>query len=274
MQQEMIKKFEETKKYIKGAKTNEPEVGIILGSGLGFLVEEIQNPILLPYNDIPHFPVTTVEGHKGQLAIGKFENKNVVMMQGRFHYYEGYSMEDVVYPVRVMGQLGIKNLIITNAAGGVNVGFKPGDLMLIEDHINLMGTNPLIGPNISQFGERFPDMSEAYNLGLRELAVATAKDMAINVHKGVYAGVTGPNYETPAEIRYLRAIGADAVGMSTVPEVIAANHMGINILGISCITNMAAGVLPEKLNHDEVVETANKAKDTFIKLVKGVVGRL
>ena len=270
----MIKKFAETKKYISNAITDEPEIGIILGSGLGFLVEEIQNPILLPYNDIPHFPVTTVEGHKGQLAIGKFENKNVVMMQGRFHYYEGYSMEDVVYPVRVMGQLGIKNLIITNAAGGVNVDFQPGDLMLIKDHINLMGANPLIGPNIKQFGDRFPDMSEAYNPVLREIAVSTAKDLAINIQDGVYAGVTGPSYETPAEIRYLRTIGADAVGMSTVPEVIIANHMGINVLGISCITNMAAGVLPEKLNHDEVVETANKAKDTFIKLVKGVVGRI
>jgi len=271
--QEMIKRFEETKKYIENAITIKPEMGIILGSGLGFLVEEIQNPIFLPYNDIPHFPVTTVEGHKGQLVIGKLEGKNVVAMQGRFHYYEGYSMENVVYPVRIMGQMGIENLIITNAAGGVNVNFHPGDLMLIEDHINLMGTNPLIGPNIGQFGERFPDMSEAYNLELRKLARSTAKDLKICLHEGVYAGVTGPNYETPAEIRYLRTIGADAVGMSTVPEVIAANHMGIRVLGISCITNMAAGVLPEKLNHDEVVETANKAKGTFIKLVKGVVGR-
>lgn len=270
----MLKKFEETKQYIENAITDKPEVGIILGSGLGFLVEEIQNPVLLPYTNIPHFPVTTVEGHQGQLAIGKFENKSVVMMQGRFHYYEGYSMEDVVYPVRVMSQLGIKNLIITNAAGGVNVDFQPGDLMLINDHINLMGANPLIGPNIRQFGDRFPDMSEAYNLKLRELARSTAKDLSIQVQEGVYAGVTGPSYETPAEIRYMRIIGADAVGMSTVPEVIVANHMGINVLGISCITNMAAGVLPEKLNHDDVVEVANKAKDTFIKLVKGVCNKL
>ena len=269
--QEMIKKIKQTKNYIKNVVNTEPEIGIILGSGLGFLVEEIQNPTLLPYDDIPHFPTTTVEGHKGQLAIGELEGKNVVMMQGRFHYYEGYSMEDVVYPVRVMAQLGIKNLIITNAAGGVNVDFKAGDLMLITDHINLTGTSPLIGPNIKQFGERFPDMSEAYDPDLRKIAVSAAKDLTINLQEGIYAGVTGPNYETPAEIRYLRAIGADAVGMSTVPEVIVANHMGIKILGISCITNMAAGVLLEKLSHDEVVETANKVKGTFIKLIKGVV---
>jgi purine-nucleoside phosphorylase len=273
-QKEMIRKFEETKKYIRKTTTSEPEIGIILGSGLGVLAEEIQNPTLLPYNEIPHFPVTTVEGHKGQLVIGELEGKNVVVMQGRFHYYEGYTMEEVVYPVRVMGQLGIKNLIITNAAGGVNLDFQSGDLMLIKDHINLLGTNPLIGPNIQQLGDRFPDMSEAYNPGLRKLAALTAKDLTIHVQKGVYAAVTGPSYETPAEIRYLRIIGADAVGMSTVPEVIAANHMGIKVLGISCITNMAAGVLPEKLSHDEVVETANRVKDTFIKLVKEVVRRL
>ncbi len=238
------------------------------------MAEEITNQTIVPYNKIPHFPVTTVEGHKGQLIIGDFEGKRVIAMQGRFHYYEGYSMEEVVYPVRVMGQLGVKNLIITNAAGGINLDFQPGDLMVIKDHINLLGVNPLKGANISQLGERFPDMSEAYNMDLRELASITAKDLTINIRKGVYAAVTGPSYETPAEIRYLRTIGADAVGMSTVPETIAANHMGIKVLGISCITNMAAGVLDAKLNHEEVVETANKVKDKFINVLRGVVRRI
>lgn len=273
MQKNIIRQLEESKKYIINSANIEPEIGIILGSGLGVLAEEIQNPVIFLYNEIPHFPVTTVEGHKGQLVMGELEGKKVVVMQGRFHYYEGYSMEEVVYPVRVMGQLGIKNLIVTNAAGGVNLGFQPGNLMLIKDHINLLGTNPLIGPNIEQLGVRFPDMSEAYNHDLRELAALTAKDLKIHIQKGIYAAVTGPSYETPAEIRYLRIIGADAVGMSTVPEVIAANHMGIKVLGISCITNMAAGVLPEKLSHDDVVATANMVKSTFIKLVKGIVRR-
>ncbi|KUO50518.1 MAG: purine-nucleoside phosphorylase [Desulfitibacter sp. BRH_c19] len=270
----IIRELEDTKKYILNSITDKPDIGIILGSGLGVMAEEIKNKTTLPYNKIPHFPITTVEGHKGQMIVGDFEGKKVVAMQGRFHYYEGYSMADVVYPVRVMGQLGIKNLIITNAAGGINLDFQPGDLMVIKDHINLMGVNPLMGKNIGHLGERFPDMSEAYNLALREIALATAKDLTIDVRKGVYAAVTGPSYETPAEIRYLRSIGADAVGMSTVPETIAANHMGIKVLGISCITNMAAGVLDAKLNHEEVVETANKVKDKFINVLRGVVRRL
>ena len=271
MTSKLIRELEDTKKHIANCIIDTPDIGIILGSGLGMMAEEINNEIVLPYNKIPHFPVTTVEGHKGQLVLGDFEGKKVVVMQGRFHFYEGYSMEEVVYPVRVMGQLGIKNLIITNAAGGINLDYDPGDLMVINDHINLMGVNPLKGTNISQLGERFPDMSQAYNKDLREIAYTAAKDLNIIVRKGVYAAVTGPSYETPAEIRYLRIIGADAVGMSTVPETIAANHMGIKVLGISCITNMAAGVLDAKLNHEEVVETANRVKDKFINVIRGIV---
>lgn len=271
MQRKKMIEILDASKYIKKKLSVAPEIGIILGSGLGNLAEEIKNKITLPYEKIPNFPATTVSGHQGQLIIGELEGKHVIVMQGRFHFYEGYSIEEVVYPVRVMGQLGVKNLIISNAAGGINLDFNPGDLMVIEDHINLLGQNPLRGPNLDQYGDRFPDMSEAYPLKLRELAFSTAKELAIDVKKGVYASISGPSYETPAEIKYLRIIGADAVGMSTVPEAIIANHMGINVLGISCITNMAAGILQTKLNHAEVVETAERVKDKFINLVKGTV---
>lgn len=268
------RELDDTIQVLKQSVNEIPELGIVLGSGLGVLAEEIENKTVISYKYIPHFPSTTVEGHKGQLVIGQLEGRNVVAMQGRFHYYEGYSMEDVVYPIRVMGQLGIKKLIITNAAGGINTDFVPGDLMLISDHINLMGVNPLRGPNIEMLGPRFPDMSEAYCKNLRAKTIQAANDLGIKLQEGVYAAVSGPSYETPAEIRYLRVIGADAVGMSTVPEVITANHCGIKVLGISCITNMAAGVLDTKLSHDEVVETANKVKDKFIKLINGVIRRL
>jgi purine-nucleoside phosphorylase len=270
----ITRKLEDTTNYLQKLLTNVPNTGIILGSGLGIMAEEINNATYIPYSEIPHFPTTTVKGHKGQLVIGELEGKKVLVMQGRFHYYEGYSMEDVVYPVRVMSQINIKNLIITNAAGGINTQFKPGDLMLINDHINLMGSNPLRGQNIDLLGLRFPDMSEAYSQHLREIAKNVSVKLGIDLKDGIYAAVSGPSYETPAEIRYLRVIGADAVGMSTVPEVIAANHCGIKVMGISCITNMAAGVLNKKLTHEEVVENANKAKDTFIKLIKGIIRRL
>lgn len=248
-----------------------PEIGLILGSGLGILAEEIEDRVAVPYGNIPHFPVTTIEGHKGMLILGKLSGKYVICMQGRFHYYEGYNMYQITYPVRVMKRLGISKLIVTNSAGGINTSFSPGDLMLIEDHINLMGINPLIGKNIDSFGPRFPDMSEAYSRQLISKAQKAGEELSIELRKGVYAAMTGPSYETPAEIRFLRVIGADAVGMSTVPEVIVANHSGIEVLGISCITNMAAGILDKPLSHDEVTEVANKASDRLIKLVKEVI---
>lgn len=250
-----------------------PVIGIILGSGLGDLAEEIDG-ISIPYSEIPGFKTSTVSGHAGKLVIGRICSKPIIAMQGRFHYYEGYSMSTVIYPIRVMKYLGIEHLIVTNAAGGINIAFNPGDLMLIEDHINLMGNNPLIGKNIDEVGPRFVDMSFVYNKEFRDLADNAAKKTGIKLQKGVYAAMTGPMYETPAEIRMLRILGADAVGMSTVPEVIAANHMGIKTLGISCITNMAAGILDKPLNHEEVIETCNKVKHDFIRLIKTIIERM
>ncbi|ALM28793.1 MULTISPECIES: purine-nucleoside phosphorylase [Bacillus] len=265
--------FSEAAAYIKQASTYVPTVGLILGSGLGILADEIENPIKLKYEDIPGFPVSTVEGHAGQLVIGTLKGTVVCAMQGRFHYYEGYDMKQVTFPVRVMKEIGIETCIVTNAAGGVNTSFHPGDLMLITDHINMMGTNPLIGPNDSQ-GVRFPDMSAPYDKDLLALAEKTAKHLGISVQQGVYAGMTGPSYETPAEVRFLRTLGADAVGMSTVPEVIVARHAGIKVLGISCISNAASGILDQPLSHDEVIEVTEKVKASFLDLVKEVVKQL
>lgn len=270
----LLNKMKDSIKYIKENCTINPEIGIILGSGLGMLAEDIENKISIPYKNIPYFPMSTVEGHKGQLVIGYLSGKPVICMQGRFHYYEGYSMQNVVYPVRIMQMLGVSKLIVTNSAGGINTDFKPGDLMLIEDHINLMGTNPLIGKNYDVFGKRFPDMTQAYDRQLMDIAFQTAEDLAIRLRKGVYAAVAGPSYETPAEIRFLRIIGADAVGMSTVPEVIVANHGGMKVLGISCITNMAAGILEKPLNHEEVVEIANRSASKLVELVKKIIEKL
>jgi len=267
----MIHKIDQAANYIEGEINIEPEVALILGSGLGVLAEEIANRKIIKYEDIPNFPVSTVEGHAGQFVVGTLEGKRVMAMQGRFHYYEGYEMQEIALPIRVMYKLGIENLIVTNAAGGINRNFEPGNFMIIQDHINLMGDNPLKGDNIDEFGPRFPDMSEIYNEELRELAEKVAVKNKINTVKGVYVGLEGPSYETPAEIRYLRGIGADAVGMSTVPETITANHMGMNILGISCITNMAAGVLPKPLDHKEVIEIADKVKPKFSTLIKSIL---
>lgn len=264
-------KIQEAVDFIRKSAPSRPEIGVVLGSGLGILATEVENRTMINYSDIPHFPVSTVEGHEGRLVLGRYGGKQVVMMQGRFHFYEGYSMEQVVFPIRVMSRLGIRVLIVTNAAGGINRDFKPGDLMLISDHINLMGTNPLIGANDDEAGPRFPDMSEAYDHQICDLAEEIAKRDGLACQKGVYVALTGPSYETPAEIRFLRTIGGDAAGMSTVPEVIVANHAGIRVLGISCVTNMAAGVLPQKLNHQEVMDTANRVRDQFITLVKGVI---
>ncbi|EUJ32909.1 purine nucleoside phosphorylase [Listeria floridensis FSL S10-1187] len=259
---------------IKESYGGMPKIGLILGSGLGVLADEIKNPIKLSYEDVPHFPVSTVSGHAGQFVFGELEQKEVVAMQGRFHFYEGYSMQDVTFPIRVMKQLGVETLIVTNAAGGVNELFHAGDLMLISDHINFTGNNPLIGKNEDTFGPRFPDMSEAYNLELREMARKIAQDLEIEICEGVYAGFSGPTYETPAEIRMMRTLGADAVGMSTVPEVIVANHAGMRVLGISCITNMAAGILDQPLSHDEVIETTDRVQQTFLTYVRDIIRKI
>jgi len=250
--------------YIKKHIDNfEPKVGLVLGSGLGELGEKVEEAIVIDYDSIPEFPVSTAPGHKGRFLFGKLGNCNVVVMQGRIHHYEGYSLQQVCMPTRVMAMLGCDNLIITNAAGGINTSFVPGDLMLIEDHINLMGDNPLIGPNIDELGPRFPDMTAAYNPYLKKAALDCAQRSNIDLKRGIYVALKGPSYETPAEIRMLRALGADAVGMSTVPEVITAVHAGMKVLGISCITNIAAGILPHPLSHQEVMETANKVAKIF-----------
>lgn len=268
MNKQLIKKAAE---YLRGKFTETPRIGLILGSGLGVLADEIENPVKIPYGEIPEFPVSTVEGHAGQFVFGTLQGVTVAAMQGRFHFYEGYSLDKVTFPVRVMKELGIRFIIVTNAAGGVNESFEAGDLMIINDHINNFGTNPLIGPNDAELGARFPDMSEAYSKELRVLAKAAAGRLNITVKEGVYVGNTGPSYETPAEIRMLRALGGDAVGMSTVPEVIVARHGGMQVLGISCISNMAAGILDQPLTHDEVIETTERVKNNFLGLIKEIV---
>ncbi len=248
-----------------------PETGIVLGSGLGDFANGVSDSISIPYKDIPHFKKVRVKGHAGNLVIGKVSGKIVAVLQGRYHFYEGHDIKDVVFPVRVLCSLGIKNLIITNAAGGINAAFVPGDLMVINDHINLMGENPLTGDNDERLGPRFPDMSMIYDRVLSEKIISTARAMGISVKSGVYAGLRGPSYETPAEIRMLKTIGADSVGMSTVPEGIAAKHMGMKIAGISCITNFAAGIRDKPLDHKEVTETADRVKEDFISLLSSVV---
>ncbi|WP_027407673.1 purine-nucleoside phosphorylase [Anoxybacillus tepidamans] len=266
--------IEQAAQFLKEKFATPPKIGLILGSGLGVLAEEIERAVKIPYHEIPGFPVSTVEGHAGQLVYGELEGATVVAMQGRFHYYEGYSLDKVTFPIRVMKALGVQQLIVTNAAGGVNESFQPGDLMIISDHINNMGTNPLIGPNDPEFGVRFPDMTEAYSKRLRRLAKDVAARLQIGVQEGVYVGNTGPSYETPAEIRMIRTIGGDAVGMSTVPEVIVARHANMEVLGISCISNMAAGILDQPLTHDEVIETTEKVKANFLRLVKAIVAEM
>lgn len=269
-----IEKIDESVKHIRLRISNTPELGIILGSGLGGLAEKIEQPTIIKYSAIPNLPVSTVEGHAGQLVIGKLGGKTVIAMQGRFHYYEGYPLMDVTFPVRVLISLGIDKLIITNAAGGVNKSFSPGDLMIIKDHINFTGQNPLIGINLKEKGPRFVDMSYAYDRELIEIAKKAGNDLGIDLKEGVYMWFTGPTYETPSEIKLAGILGADAVGMSTVPEVIVANHEGIKVLGISCITNMAAGILDKALNHEEVVETSLKVKDKFENLIIRIINNL
>lgn len=267
-------KVMESAEFIKSKSNIEPKVGLILGSGLGVLGDEIENPIKIKYNDIPNFPVSTVEGHAGQLVIGNLEGKQVVAMQGRFHYYEGYSQQEITFPVRVMKALGVDTIVVTNAAGGANRSFNPGDLMVIKDHINLSGNNPLMGANEERFGPRFPDMSTAYKPKYVNLVKECANELNMKIQEGVYAFFSGPTYETPAEVKMAQILGADAVGMSTAPEVIVASHSGMDVIGISCITNMAAGILDQPLDHEEVIETTQKVKSEFLSLVKSVVNKI
>lgn len=257
----------ETANYLKDKGFLEPEIGLILGSGLGNLADEIKNPIVVPYSEIPHFPISTVKGHKGQLVYGELSGKTVIAMQGRFHFYEGYPIQEVTLPIRVMKLLGVHSVGLTNAAGGVNIDFSPGDLMLIQDHINFTGQNPLIGPNDEEMGPRFPDMSQTYDSDYQEKIKSVAKKMNVAIKEGVYMGFSGPTYETPAEIKMARTLGADAVGMSTVPEAIVARHSDLRVFGISCITNLAAG-MQTSLNHQEVVEVSKRVNQTFKTLLK------
>lgn len=269
-----LERVHQAAESVAGRTTLRPEIGLILGSGLGGLADQMEDATPIPYSSIPHFPESTVPGHKGRFVVGTLAGTPVCAMQGRFHFYEGYPMEQVVRPVRVMARLGVRTIIVTNAAGGVNESFAPGDLMLINDHINMFGTNPLVGPNEEQFGVRFPDMTEAYDARLRALALEVAEGQGLTVRQGVYLGVSGPSFETPAEIRAFRALGADAVGMSTVPEVITARHLGLRVLGISCISNMAAGILPEPLTHADVIKVTARAAEAFGRLVTGVISKL
>ena len=259
---------------IKQRITSTPTIGLILGSGLGDFADTLKDRVVIPFTDIPNFPKPTVQGHVGAFVIGKCQGKTVVALQGRIHYYEGNPQSVITIPVRIMALLGVKRIVLTNACGGVNLNFVPGDLMLISDHINFSGANPLIGPNLAEFGPRFPDLSNVYTKDLRTKIMRMAEENGIALRQGVYAMYSGPNYETPAEIRMFRLLGADAVGMSTVPEAIVAAHAGIEVVGISCITNMAAGVLPQKLNHQEVVETAALVHDKFHKLLTLIIGNV
>lgn len=269
-----MSKYKEAAQFIEEKLQSKPTLGLILGSGLNDLADEISSPVYLDYKDIPHFPNSTAPGHKGRLVMGELQGRQVITMQGRFHYYEGYPMETIAFPIRVMKLLGVETLIVTNAAGGVNKAFHPGDLMLISDHIKMAGGHPLIGPNEADFGVRFPDMSNAYDKDLRSKVRAIAAEQNIRLQEGVYSYMTGPAYETPAEIRMLRVLGADAVGMSTVPEVLTASHASMKVIGISCISNMAAGILDQPITEEEVIEAGKMVKDKFARLLRSIIGQL
>ena len=258
----------------KRAGSAVPDVAIVLGSGLGDFAGTLTDAVSIPYGDLPHWPASKVIGHDGRLVVGSLGGRRVAALAGRAHFYEGHDLRTVTFATRVIARLGVKALILTNAAGGVNVALKPGMLMVMDDHINLLGTNPLVGPNEDAFGVRFPDMSEVYSKRLRRIADEVAAAQGLRIGHGVYVAVHGPSYETPAEIRFLRTIGADAVGMSTVPEAIVARHMGVEVLGLSCITNAAAGVLPQPLNHAEVMEVAKQVRGAFAALLEGIIGRV
>lgn len=267
-------KVQEAVKFIRRKTRLRPKIGLVLGSGLGAFGDELANAVAIPYTKIPHFVPSTAAGHAGRLVLGTLAGIPVATMQGRVHYYEGYSMKQVTFPTRVLGVLGVRALILTNAAGGINLELKERGLLIIRDHINLQGTNPLIGPNDERFGPRFPDMTEAYSKSFARITKEEGQRLGIHLFEGVYAALSGASYETPAEIRYLRAIGADVVGMSTVPEVIAARHMGIPVLAISCVTNMAAGILDKKIVHEEVLEAGEIVKEQFVALLRAVIPRL
>ena len=251
-----------------------PHIGVVLGSGLGAFADNLSDAARIPYENIPFFPRSTAIGHAGQMVIGTTGGIPIAAMQGRVHLYEGYSAQEVAFPIRVFAGLGIRAVILTNAAGGINQEYQQGALVMISDHINLQGTNPLVGHNEERFGARFPDMTQAYSRTYRDMALQSARKMGKTLYQGIYAGLLGPSYETPAEIRYLRTIGADLVGMSTIPEVVAARHMGLNVLAISCVTNMAAGILDQALNHQEVLETAERVKGDFIALLQAVISEI
>jgi purine-nucleoside phosphorylase len=266
-------KIREAVEAIRQATDLRPKIALVLGSGLGSLAQEIKNPVVVDYHNIPHFPKSTVVGHAGRLVLGELEGKLVAAMQGRFHYYEGYAMQEVTFPIYVLQALGCKTLVVTNACGGLNPAFKAGDLMLIRDHINIL-PNPLIGPNNEELGPRFPDMSNAYNKEYRGLAKEVARELGITVQEGIYLAISGPTYSTPAELRMLITLGSDTVGMSTIPEVIVANYLGLKVLGISCITDMALPDHLEPLTHEQVVKIANETRPKFISLVRGWLKRV
>ncbi len=267
----LLERLQESVDYIRSRSQIKPTVGVILGSGLGAFVKDVQVETSIPYSEIPHFVPPSVEGHSGFLILGHVGPVPVAILQGRIHYYEGYNMDAVAFPTRVLSMLGIEVLVLTNSSGGLDPKMSSGDFMIIEDHINMMGNNPLVGPNIKQLGPRFPDMTEAYDRRLIELMTGILEKKSIRYHKGVYCGVSGPTYETPAEVRFLQLIGGKAVGMSTVPESIAANHLGLRVFGISCITNMASGLSQQKLSHAEVTDTAKKVEKQFSECMKEFV---
>lgn len=270
----LFARAEQAVRTIRARAADEARVAVVLGSGLGGFADEFEPAVKIPYSQIPGFAVSTVEGHAGSLVIGVVEGVPVVAMQGRVHFYEGYSMEEVTFPIRTFKLLGIKTLLLTNAAGGIDVELSQGALMVISDHLNLMGSNPLRGPNDERFGPRFPDLSEVYSRDLQNMAVEEARALGIEIRRGIYAALSGPSYETPAEIHMLRSFGADAIGMSTVPEAIVARQMGMEVLGISCITNMAAGISETPINHEEVMETAARVRVAFTQLLRRIVHRL
>jgi purine-nucleoside phosphorylase len=269
---ELKEKLQQSVNYIHSVKKTTPKVGVILGSGLGNFIDKMENKTVISYNDIPHFKKVTVQGHGGNLILGTVKGVEVVALQGRFHFYEGHALPDVVFPLRVLKKLGIDILVLTNAAGGINLSYAPGDLVIITDHLNLTGQNPLIGPNDESMGPRFPDMGQAYNKELVQILAETSKTLKIKTQQGVYVGVLGPTYETPAEIKMFRILGGDVVGMSTVPETIVANHIGLKVCGISCVTNMGAGVInDQQLKHEDIKDEALKVMDNFTNLLNHAI---
>jgi purine-nucleoside phosphorylase len=265
---------EQAAQLVLGRTPLRPRVAVVLGSGLGSFADELQNPTSIPYQDIPSFPRSTAIGHAGRLVIGSFQDVPLAVMQGRVHLYEGYSASEVAFPIRVLARMGVRAIVLTNAAGGINAAYGKGALVVLCDHINLQGQNPLTGPNDERFGVRHPDMSYAYHPHFRQFALEAAEEIGVDVFEGVYAAVSGPSFETPAEIRFLRSIGADLVGMSTVPEAIAARHLGIGVLGVSCVTNMAAGMTAERITAEEVLETGERVREKFVAFLRAVLPKI